>query len=75
MSIDGVTPAPSTVDRALFDEMVEALQWFVDNDDTMEGDDPMPEKGNLSWDEINAFWLAGLRRARAVLAKAREAGK
>ena len=29
MSIDGVTPAPSTVDRALFDEMVEAVQGVL----------------------------------------------
>ena len=38
----------------------EALQWCVDNDETNEGGD---------WEEINEFWLAGLSRARALLAK------
>lgn len=38
----------------------EALQWYVDNDETNEGGD---------WEEINEFWLEGLRRARALLAK------
>ena len=46
----------------------EALQWFVDNDDTNEGNEPMEEFGGQSWDEINAYWIDGLNRARTVLA-------
>lgn len=69
-----VTPAPSTVDRALFDEMVEALAAVMDN---------MPvaaewangvstvQYSDQEWDELRA----ASDLARAVLAKAREAGK
>jgi hypothetical protein len=45
----------------------EAVQWFIDNDETNQGDEPMPEFGGQSWNEINAYWIDGLTRARAVL--------
>lgn len=45
----------------------EIVQWFVDNDETNEGDTPLPEHGGRTWDELNAFWIAGLNRARATL--------
>ena len=45
----------------------EALQWMVDNDETNEGDEPMDEFGGQSWNEINAYWIAGLNKARAAL--------
>lgn len=48
-------------------ELREALQWFVDNDDTNEGDEPMPEYDGQTWNEINAYWIDGLNRARAAL--------
>jgi len=51
-------------------ELLEALKWFVSNDDTNEGDEPMPKYGGQSWNEINAFWIDGLNRARAAIAKA-----
>lgn len=38
-------------------ELLEALQWFVDNDNT----DDQP---------YNQFWLDGLNKARAAIAKA-----
>ena len=41
-------------------ELVEALQWYVDEDETNEGGE---------WDEKNAYWLAGRNRARAILSK------
>jgi hypothetical protein len=44
-----------------------ALTWFVENDDTNEGDTPMPEHGGRSWNEINAYWIEGLNAARAAL--------
>lgn len=49
-------------------ELWEIVQWFVDNDETNEGDTPLPERGGRTWDELNAFWIAGLNRARAALA-------
>jgi hypothetical protein len=45
----------------------EALRWFIDNDETNQGDEPMPEFGGQSWNEINAYWIDGLNRARAAL--------
>jgi hypothetical protein len=53
--------------RAERDRLREALQWMVDNDDTNTGDEPLYDHGGLSWNEINAYWIAGLNRARAAL--------
>lgn len=39
------------------------IQWFIDNDETNEGDRPMPEYGGQTWDELNAYWIEGKRRA------------
>ena len=39
-------------------ELLEALKWYVENDDTNEGQ------------EGNDFWLAGRDRARVAIAKA-----
>lgn len=64
-----VTP-PATVAA-----LVEALEWMITNDDTNEGDTPMPELGGQTWDEFNAYWIEGLNRARAALALYREAGR
>lgn len=49
------------------DELVEMLQWFIDNDETYEGDVPMPEYGGSTWNEINEFWISGLNRARNLV--------
>ena len=49
--------------------LVEALEWYISEDDTNEGDDPMPDHGNRSWDEINAYWIEGKRKAIAALAR------
>jgi hypothetical protein len=51
-------------------ELLEALKWMVANDETNEGDEPLPERGGLSWNEINAYWVDGLNKARAAIAKA-----
>jgi hypothetical protein len=53
--------------RGALQEFREALKWFVDNDDTNQGDTPLPEYGGKSWNEINAHWIAGLNRAHALL--------
>lgn len=44
------------------------LEWFLENDDTNEGDVPMPEHGGRTWNELNAFWIDGLVRAREAIA-------
>jgi hypothetical protein len=68
-----VVPARLTKDmeydalRAEDARLREALQWFVDNDETNEGDTPMPEHGGRTWNEINAYWIEGLNAARAAL--------
>lgn len=41
------------------DALRDALQWYVDHDDTNEGG---------RWEESNAGWLEGKRRAQALLA-------
>lgn len=43
--------------RAREERLREALQWYIDNDETNE------------MDEENAFWIAGRERARAALAE------
>lgn len=48
--------------------LAEALEWMIANDDTNEGDAPMPELGGRTWDEINSYWINGLNNARAALA-------
>jgi hypothetical protein len=53
--------------RAERDRLREALQWMVDNDDTNTGDEPLYDHGGLSWNEINAYWIAGLNRASTAL--------
>jgi len=53
--------------RGALQEFREALKWFVDNDDTNQGDTPLPEYGGKSWNEINAYWIAGLNHACALL--------
>ena len=55
-------------------ELLEALKWYVENDETNEGDEPL-EAGlritkNESWNSINAYWIEGLNKARAAIAKA-----
>lgn len=39
-------------------ELTECLRWYVENDDTNEGG---------KWDESNAHWIAGKRRAQRAL--------
>lgn len=56
-------------------ELVEALQWYIENDETNEGSEPIrnpyrPSLNGQTWDEINGYWIAGKRRAEAALRKA-----
>lgn len=54
----------------LIEELRKALQWMVDNDETNEGDEPLREHGGRSWNEMNAYWIDGINKARAALSKA-----
>lgn len=56
-------------------ELVKALEWFIENDETNEGDAPLQEYGGESWNQINAPWIAGLNNARALVRKAKESGQ
>jgi hypothetical protein len=54
-------------------ELLEALKWYVENDETNEGDDPLEKSERINegetWNSINAFWIEGLNKARAAIAK------
>jgi hypothetical protein len=47
-----------------------ALNWLVEHDDTNEGDEPVERLGGASWNECNEYWIDGLNKARAAIAKA-----
>jgi hypothetical protein len=51
-------------------ELLEALKWMVENDETNEGDDPVVWLGGASWNEYNDYWISGLNKAKAAIAKA-----
>lgn len=43
------------------------IRWFRENDETNQGDIPLPEHGGQTWDEINSYWIEGLNRASKFL--------
>jgi thioredoxin reductase len=51
-------------------ELLEALEWMVANDDTNEGEEPVDSLGGVTWNEYNEYWVTGLNKARAAIAKA-----
>ena len=51
-------------------ELLEALIWMLENDETNEGDEPVESLGGSSWNEYNSYWIDGLNKARAAIAKA-----
>lgn len=56
-------------------DLLETLIWMVENDETFEGDTPLPDHHGATWNEINAYWIAGLNKARAAIAKATGEGE
>ena len=54
----------------LIEEMRESLEWMIENDETNEGDVPLPDHGGRTWDEINEYWINGLNRAKTIVQKA-----
>jgi hypothetical protein len=53
-------------------DLLEALKWMVENDDTNEGDAPVESLGGASWNEYNDYWISGLNNAKAAIVKATE---
>lgn len=49
-------------------KMAWALTWFITNDETPDGDTPLPEYGGRSMSQVHAYYLAGLDKAREILA-------
>jgi hypothetical protein len=49
------------------DQLRDALQWFIDNDETNVGDEPIEYIGGRTWNEVNAYYIDGLNRALAAL--------
>ena len=66
---------PSPDWKGIAEELAAALDWMVENDETNEGDEEMPERGNATWNEINKYWIDGLNRSRAALTRYREAAQ
>jgi hypothetical protein len=48
---------------------VKHIEWFISEDETNRGDDPMPEHRGRTWDEINAYWIEHLDSAIAFVAE------
>jgi hypothetical protein len=51
----------------MLQRMADALQWFINEDDTYRGDEPLPEYGGRTWDELNDYWIANLDSAIALV--------
>lgn len=49
--------------RALCEELLKHLEWYIENDDTNEGE---------TWEEKNAYWLKGKRDAMEVVSRTKE---
>ena len=59
--------------ETLIKELIGALEWMIEHDETNEGDEPVAAHGGRTWNQINAYWIEGLNNARAALAKAKKA--
>ena len=60
-SVQEVYEAARAKDAELIQKLVDALDWYVKEDDVMEGGE---------WDEMNAPWIEGRNEAEKVLAAA-----
>jgi hypothetical protein len=62
---------PLTLEQLNSDPRVQALvgslEWFLSEDETNTGDEPMREYGGRSWDEMNSYWITGNNKARSSL--------
>ena len=48
---------PQTTLDELLDKCEKALSNYIETDETYEGDEPLPDHGGLTWDEINEDFL------------------
>jgi hypothetical protein len=48
---------------------VEHIEWFISEDETNRGDEPMSSHGGRTWDEINEYWITHLDSAVAFVAE------
>lgn len=51
------------LDEATIQELIDCLQWYIETDETYEGG---------RWEEENAYWLKGKRKAEALLERIKE---
>lgn len=51
-------------------DLLDAVKWFVQNDDIHQGNEPEEHLGGRSWNEVNAYWIEGLNKALTAIAKA-----
>lgn len=59
-------------DAELIQQLVNALHWYVEEDDVREGD--FSAEGGTNWDEENAPWIEGRNEAISILDAAAAAG-
>lgn len=52
--------------RTIIEELIKCLQWYVDEDEVIEG-----EAKGVNWDEENAYWIEGKNKAIKAIAWAR----
>jgi hypothetical protein len=46
---------------------VEHIEWFISEDETNRGDEPMSSHGGRTWDEINEYFITHLDSAVAFV--------
>jgi len=63
--VDAMHEKARAKDAELIQKLVDALDWYVKEDDVMEGGE---------WDEMNAPWIEGRNEAEKVLAAAEAEG-
>lgn len=67
-----ICEAARAKDAELIQMLVEALHWYVEEDDVREGD--FSAEGGVNWDEENAPWIEGRNEAILILDAAAAAG-
>jgi uncharacterized coiled-coil protein SlyX len=55
--------------QAKLAKAVDHIEWFISEDETNRGDEPMSSHGGRTWDEINEYWITHLNSAIAFVAE------
>ena len=66
---DGVEYVRADLVEAKLAKAVQHIEWFISEDETNRGDEPMPERRGKTWNEINAYWIEHLDSAIAFVAE------